>query len=89
MWIVIKYKANELKTLKKSFSNVLGDMPEFYHPKIKLEKYVNNKIKIFEKNLLENYLICRHTKFNDNKVINLIKFLIFFPFFQLHQISFE
>tara|TARA_B100001123_G_scaffold432047_2_gene554426 strand:- start:722 stop:1225 length:504 start_codon:yes stop_codon:yes gene_type:complete len=74
MWIVIKYKANELKTLKKSFSNVLGDMPEFYHPKIKLEKYVNNKIKIFEKNLLENYLICRHTKFNDNKVINLIKY---------------
>ena len=65
MWIVIKYKKNELKTLKDSFCKILGDMPEFYSPKMKIEKYVNNKLKIFEKNILDNYLICKHTKFRD------------------------
>jgi len=73
MWIVIKYKKNELKTLKDSFCKILGDMPEFYSPKMKIEKYVNNKLKIFEKNILDNYLICKHTKFRDHKIINLLK----------------
>ena len=62
MWIVVKYKSKEYKTLKESFFRILGEMPEFYNPKIK-----------FEKNLLDNYLMCRHYKFNDTAVINLLK----------------
>ena len=34
MWIVAKYKTKELETLKKVFFQTLGDMPEFYNPKI-------------------------------------------------------
>ena len=74
MWIVLKYKSNEIKTLKDSLFKILGSLPEFYHPKIKFEKYVNNKLKIFEKNLLENYLICKHEKFSDNKIMNSLKY---------------
>ena len=73
MWIVVKYKSKEYKTLKESFFCILGEMPEFYNPKIKFEKYINNKLKKFEKNLLDNYLMCRHYKFNDTAVINLLK----------------
>ena len=73
MWIVVKYKSKEYKTLKESFFRILGEMPEFYNPKIKFEKYINNKLKKFEKNLLDNYLMCRHYKFNDTAVINLLK----------------
>jgi len=73
MWIVAKYKPSELSSLKESFYKIIGEMPEFYNPKIKYEKYVNNKLKTFEKNILDNYLICRHKKFEDKKLMSLLK----------------
>ena len=65
MWAIIKYKLNEQNFLKKNFSEVLGESPYYYIPKIRYKKLVNNKIKIFEKSVLEGYLICFHTKFQD------------------------
>tara|TARA_B100000965_G_scaffold405642_1_gene440544 strand:- start:7869 stop:8366 length:498 start_codon:yes stop_codon:yes gene_type:complete len=73
MWTVIKYKINELSIMKASFREILGDQPEFYSPKIKYEKYINNKLKVYEKNILENYIICKHSKFKDPRIINLLK----------------
>ena len=43
MWIVAKYKPKEFEILKHAFFKTLGEMPEFYNPKIKCEKYINNK----------------------------------------------
>ena len=73
MWIVLKYKQKEFRTLKKSFFKILGDMPEFYNPKIKYEKFINNKLNVYEKNILDDYLICKHSKFSDNRIINILK----------------
>jgi len=73
MWIVAKYKPREFKILNESFFKIIGEVPEFYNPKIKFEKYINNKLKVFEKNLLDDYLICRHDKFKDRKVICSLK----------------
>ncbi|MDC0059824.1 hypothetical protein OAJ18_02250, partial [Pelagibacteraceae bacterium] len=73
MWVVIKYKSREFEILKDSFSKVLGEMPEFYNPKYKYEKYINNRLKQFETEILNNYAICRHDKFMDPKVISLLK----------------
>lgn len=73
MWIVAKYKPKEFKILKQSFLKILGEMPEFYNPKIKYEKYIQNKLKVFEKNILDNYIICKHNKFKDHKLVNLLK----------------
>jgi len=73
MWVVLKYKTKEYEILKNSFSKVLGEMPEFYNPKIKCEKYINNKLKKFEKKVLDNYLICKHNKFRNPKIINILK----------------
>ena len=73
MWTVIKYKASEFTVLKDSFRKIIGETPEFYVPKIRYEKYINNKLKIFEKNILEGYAICNHKKFTDPKFINLLK----------------
>ncbi len=70
MWIVAKYKPREFKILNESFFKIIGEMPEFYNPKIKFEKYINNKLKVFEKNILEGYLICKHNKFKDHKIIS-------------------
>jgi len=57
MWVVLKYKPKEFEILKDSFFKILGEMPEFYNPKYKYERYINNKLKTFEKNILNNYLI--------------------------------
>ena len=73
MWVVIKYKSKEYEILKNSFSKVLGNSTEYYKPKIKYEKYINNKLKVFEKSILENYLICKHPKFKYSNIINLLK----------------
>ena len=73
MWIVAKYKPRELKILKESFFKILGEVPELYNPKIKYELYIKNKLKIFEKNILDNYIICKHDKFNDHLLISALK----------------
>jgi len=73
MWVVLKYKPKEFEILKDSFFKILGEIPEFYNPKYKYELYINNKLKTFEKNILNNYLICKHNKFKDQKIISLLK----------------
>ena len=73
MWIIAKYKPKEFEFLKESFFKILGEMPEFYNPKIKYERYIKNKLKVFEKNILDNYVICKHEKFNDRTLINVLK----------------
>jgi len=73
MWIVAKYKKKEFEILKNSFFKILGNYPEFYNPKVKFKKFINNKLKIIEQNILDNYLICRHSKFDDKKIINQLK----------------
>ena len=70
MWVVAKYKPKELEILKQSFSKIIGDMPEFYIPKIKQAYYINNKLKILKKNILSNYIICKHDKFKNLKFLN-------------------
>ena len=73
MWVVLKYKPKEFEILKDSFFKILGEMPEFYNPKYKYELYINNKLKTFEKSILNNYLICKHDKFKDSKIVNILK----------------
>ena len=73
MWVVLKYKPKEFEILKDSFFKILGEMPEFYNPKYKYERYINNKLKKFKKSILNNYLICKHNKFKDPKIVNILK----------------
>ena len=73
MWIIAKYKPKEFKILKKSFLKALGEMPEFYEPKIKCELFVNNRLKVFEKNILSNYIFCKHSTFKNVESISLLK----------------
>ena len=74
MWAVIKYKNKELNLLKKNFTKVLGEAPQYYCPKIQYKKYIKRQLRTCEKLILENYLICYHPKFNDVGVINKLKY---------------
>ena len=74
MWVVAKYKLSEFSLLKKKFTEILGSSPQFYVPKIKFQKIIHNKIKTFEKSILESYLLCYHMKFKDSKILHKLKF---------------
>lgn len=74
MWVVFKYKKNESEILKNSITSILGDKPEFYHPKVKIKKIIKGKIKDYKKSLLDKYVLCKHSKFSDLKIMNLINY---------------
>jgi len=73
MWVVAKYNTKEFFSLKKEFKKILGDSTNFYIPKIRYKKIIGRKTKIFDKFILEGYLICYHTKFNDQKTLVKLK----------------
>ena len=73
MWIVLKYKKQEFNFLKKDFRKTLGDLPLIFKPKIKYEKFIRNKLHLLEKDILGDYLICYHKKFQDANMLAILK----------------
>jgi len=74
MWIVAKIKIKELNTFKKNLSEKLGKDIKFYQPKVVYHKYFGNRVKKFEKFILENYIFCYHKKFKKSNFINEVGF---------------
>ena len=75
MWMVAKIKLKNLNTFKKKLSEKMGNDIQFYYPKLEYHKYFGNRVKRFEKFILENYIFCYHEKFKKLNFINEIKFL--------------
>ena len=75
MWIVAKVKIKDLNTFKKNLAEKIGDDIKFYHPKIEYHKHFGDKVKRFEKFILENYMFCYHAKFKKPNSVNEVKFL--------------
>jgi len=73
MWVVLRYNKNELNFLKQDFKKALGDTPSIFLPKFRYQKLVRNKLKFLEKNILDDYLICYHAKFNNIKTLTDLK----------------
>ena len=63
MWVVAKIKIKNLNTFKKDLSGKIGNDIKFYHPKFEYHRNFGNKVKKFEKFILENYIFCYHEKF--------------------------
>lgn len=71
MWIVAKYNSGQSQSLKENLSKILGNEIEFYQPKIMIEL----RKKKFFKNILGNYVFCRHSRFSEDKILNNLKFV--------------
>ena len=74
MWVIIKFDKKKLSFLKKGLKEKLGSNFTIYSPKIFIEKYINNKRIYKEFNLLGDYLFCFHKDFNNQNVVNNLKF---------------
>jgi hypothetical protein len=75
MWVVAKININNLNIFKKNITEKIGKDIKFYQPKFEYHKYFGNKVKKYEKYILDNYIFCYHEKFNKSYFINGIKFL--------------
>ena len=75
MWVVAKIKLKNLNVFKKDLVKKVGNDIEFYQPKIEYHRYFGDKIKRFEKLILENYIFCYHAKFKKPNSVNEVKFL--------------
>lgn len=63
MWIVVTYKKNELNILLKSLKDKFNNNINFYHPKVKISSFKNNKLVNKSKPLLNDYLFCFSNNF--------------------------
>ena len=75
MWVVAKIKIKNSNIFKKDLIKKVGSDIEFYQPKIEYHRYFGDKIKRFEKLILENYIFCYHERFQKSSFVNQVKFL--------------
>lgn len=74
MWIVIKYKRNEQNFLINELREKFGGELKHYIPQISLNYFVKNRVKNTKKPLLGDYMFCFHSKFVDQKYLNILNF---------------
>ena len=75
MWTILKFKKNNFNFLKQSLVEKFGKNIKIYSPKLKIEKYKNNKIQKKEVNLLGDYIFCYSEDFSEKKLIKKLNFV--------------
>ena len=56
MWAILKFDKKNLSTLREDLKKKLGKDFKLYIPKLRIQKYKNNKLISKEFNLLGDYL---------------------------------
>lgn len=74
MWTVLKFDKKALALLKEDLSLKLGKNLKIYIPKLRVQKYKNNKLINKEVNLLGDYLFCFHENLSNKKINESLKF---------------
>ena len=81
MWTILKFDKNNINFLKKELKDKLGNNVKFYLPKIKIKKFIKNKIFFKEISLLGDYLFFFHedlAKKMLSRALNIVKGLNIF-----------
>ena len=74
MWTVLKFDKNNLGLLKGDLNKRLGQDFKIYIPKIRIQKFKNNKLINKEFNLLGDYMFFFHRDLGCKNIKNLLKF---------------
>ena len=74
MWAVLKFDRKNLALLREDFASKLGKDFKIYIPKLRLQKYKNNKLIYKDFNLLGDYLFCFHKNLEYKTIVNTLKF---------------
>ena len=81
MWTVVKFDKKNLALLKEDLSEKLGKDIKIYIPKLRIQKYKNNKLINKEFNLLGDYLFCFHKNLEYKKTIKSLRFTMGHKYF--------
>ena len=73
MWAILKFDKKNLEFLKREFQKKLGNDCKIYIPKIRVQRYKNNKLINKNFNLLGDYLFCFHKSFQNKNSTNFLK----------------
>lgn len=73
MWTILKFEKKKLELLKTDLRKKIGNDFKIYIPKIRVQKYKNNKLKNIDLNLLGDYLLFFHKSFTDKKSLTSLK----------------
>ena len=74
MWTVLKFDKKNLALLKQDLKSKLGEEYKIYIPKLRIQKFKNNKLINKDFNLLGDYLFCFHTNLEFEQNRNQLKF---------------
>ncbi len=74
MWTVVKYDKKKLNIFIKDLKKKLNDDVLVYSPKIKIQKYKKRKLISEELDILGDYIFCFNSKFENQKIVNELKF---------------
>ena len=75
MWKVLKFDQKSLGLLKEDLKKKLGQDFKIYIPKLRIQKFKNNKLINKEINLLGDYLFCFHKNFEYENTLNSLRFV--------------
>ena len=75
MWKVLKIDQKSLGLLKEDLKKKLGQDFKIYIPKLRIQKFKNNKLINKEINLLGDYLFCFHKNFEYESTLNSLRFV--------------
>ena len=74
MWAILKFDKKNLSVLREDLKKKLGKDFKLYIPKLRIQKYKNNKLISKEFNLLGDYLFFFHNNLKCKKTINSLRF---------------
>ena len=72
MWTIVRYKKNELNILIKNLKDKLDNKIIFYQPLVKVSLLKNNKLTNKSKPLLNDYIFCYSSSFNNSEGLRTI-----------------
>lgn len=75
MWIILKFDKRNSALLKQDLKKKLGQDLKIYIPKLRIQKYKNNKLINKEINLLGDYLFCFHKNLEFKHTLNSLRFI--------------
>lgn len=74
MWVIAKYDKKKSNFFLQDLRKKLKDKVEIYNPKIKIEKFYKKKLISKEFNILGDYIFCFNPKFENQNILNDLKF---------------
>ncbi len=74
MWAILKIDHRLIHHLKTEFLAKLGDDVKFYMPKLRIKKFIKQKVLLKESLMLGDYLLCYHKNFSDKSIFTSLKY---------------